>query len=306
MSRSSRKTFRRLRRNPIVRFFRTLLTLPLDMWDQVFSPENQDVRKRRKRRHLRRYALYAGLAIAVAVFIYWNFMLPSGESSAEDLKTLRSLTADQVVKRYADVSGGVEAQMNLRALFVKGHLHTPEEVLKMRIYKKAPNFLRMEYISSEGTTIQAHDGQTVWAQTLEGQIIELQNPKARERFLRDSPIQTHLLLTQVHDYPFELIGLTEVDGANCFAVEVQLPIGDTIQYFIDAQTYLERKIMTGRSDAENPTGNYMRQSQYKKINGFNVPQKLVSFEDGKWINTFYVESVSFNPGLVDSFFLKPE
>lgn len=277
------------------------------MLDQAFGQgdaERRVPRRRGRRQRLRQIGLGVVLTALLVGFFVKTFMLDVEEED-QFQANLEEMSAERIIQRYAAVSGGVEAQMGIRSLLVQGRLMSAEEVIPVRIIKKSPNLLRMEYSGTGGKTIQAHDGNTVWMQTREGQVMEMEDAVMRERFLRDAPIQTHLLLSLVNDYPVTLNGVETVDGAHCYSLSVRLPSGDELIYFIDMETYLERKVVTIPTAGQERPRLTLRQSGYEKIDGFNVPHRLTSFEGDRWRNTFYVDSVTFNAGLLDSFFAKP-
>jgi hypothetical protein len=83
-----------------------------------------------------------------------------------------------------------------------------------------------------------------------------------------------------------------------------LESGLQVDYFIDIRTYLERKsiitdLRTGRV-TESLSQDYFRES------GITVSRKVVSSENGVWVSTLELDTITFNSGVMPWMFKMPK
>ena len=102
----------------------------------------------------------------------------------------------------------------------------------------------------------------------------------------------------------EYLDTVPVDAAICHQIRVTLESGLQVDYFIDIRTCLERKsiitdLRTGRV-TESLSQDYFRES------GITVSRKVVSSENGVWVSTLELDTITFNSGVMPWMFKMPK
>ncbi|HOL72173.1 MAG TPA: hypothetical protein PLA43_01740 [Bryobacteraceae bacterium] len=232
------------------------------------------------------------------------------------------LTAEQILEKSIEASGGRKAMEELTSTVAKGileiiaphHDHDDagglvphEEPAKMlgtmELYAKAPNKrLVITNIEGVGEIRQGFDGRVGWNQTPEG-ITEITG-EALENMRREAVFNGALKWREM--YPkAELKGKEKIGGRDTYAILLTPKSGRPLIQYIDTETFL----MAGQSGTvdteQGPVAVRTEMSDYRDIgNGVKVPFRLKQVMTlGHFVIT--MTEVKANVPIDDAKFAKP-
>lgn len=232
------------------------------------------------------------------------------------------LTAEQVLEKSIEASGGRKAMEQLTSTMAKGILeiiaphhdhdqaaelvphHKPPKMLgTMEFYAKAPNKrLIVTNIEEVGESRQGFDGTVGWNWTPEG-VSEITG-QALESMRREAVFNGALKWREM--YPkVELKGKEKIGGRDAYTILLTPESGRPLTQYIDAETFL----MAGQSgmvDTEQgPVAVRTEMSDYRDIgNGVKVPFRLKQVMSlGHLVIT--MTEVKGNVAIDDAKFAKP-
>lgn len=107
------------------------------------------------------------------------------------------------------------------------------------------------------------------------------------------------------DFPAEYAGVVEVDGAACHKLVATLPLGNRVEYLIDARTFLIKTVAL----SETFKGQTFRMERewldLKPVQGILFPTRMTYPGRGNKTATAEIRKVEINPGLGDERFQVP-
>jgi hypothetical protein len=209
-------------------------------------------------------------------------------------------TATQVLDRYKQALGGVEAIQKVQSMTVRGEMERTGMAGKATfVYQAKPFKTLFKMTRPEGTeTFAGFDGKVSWTITSKGVEIDKDTPLDAVR--RDADLQYAL---HQPDYfrKLEFAGVTDFEGHRCYWLHGTTNWGKDNNQFYDVQTGL----LVGyrfEDDASKATW-IVRFEDYKNFGGPLMATKNTS-RSGDRSQTFTYESVSYAP-LDDSIFELP-
>ena len=214
--------------------------------------------------------------------------------------TAQLTTAAQVLDRYKQVLGGVEAIQKVQSITVQGKIERTGMAGKATfVYQAKPFKTLIKVKRPDGTEkISGFDGRVSWTMTSKGAEIDKETPLGAIR--RDADLQYPL---HQPDYfrKLEFAGVTDFEGHNCYWLHGTTNWGKDNNQFYDIETGL----LVGyrfEDDASKETW-IVRFDDYKNFGGPLMATKNTS-RSGDHSQTFTYESVSYEP-LGDSIFDLP-
>ncbi|MGE5569436.1 MAG: hypothetical protein ACM3S5_10420 [Rhodospirillales bacterium] len=232
------------------------------------------------------------------------------------------LTAEQILEKSIEASGGRKAMEQLTSTMAKGILeiiapqhdhdhaaelephHEPPKMLgTMEFYAKAPNKrLIITNIEGVGEIRQGFDGTVGWNLAPEG-VTEITG-EALERMRREAVFNGALKWREM--YPkVELKGKEKIGGRDAHAILLTPKSGRPLIHYIDAETFL----MAGQSGTVDTEQGHVavrtEMSDYRDIgNGVKVPFRLKQVMTmGNFVIT--MTEVKGNVAIDDAKFAKP-
>ena len=121
---------------------------------------------------------------------------------------------DQVIAKYLEVSGGLEANLKMKSRRIEGTiaLFGSEEPAKLTVIQKAPNLILTTIDGEEFTAREGSDGKTVWKSNPTEGTVELQGVEKAQK-MRDNRFHKYLDLKK--DYQTLVSkGRKTVDGKS--------------------------------------------------------------------------------------------
>ena len=209
-------------------------------------------------------------------------------------------TAAQVLDRYKQALGGVQAIQKVQSITVRGEIERTGMAGKATfVYQAKPFKTLFRVTRSDDTEVTTgFDGKVSWTITFKGVEIDKDTPLGAIR--RDADLQYAL---HQPDYfsKLELAGVTEFEGHRCYWLHGTTNWGKDNNQFYDVQTGL----LVGyrfESDATKAT-QIMLFDDYRSFGGPLIATKT-TLRSGEHSQTSSYESVSYEP-LADSVFELP-
>jgi len=212
-----------------------------------------------------------------------------------------SLTKEEVVAKAWKAMFGERADEDVRSIYLEGYFHGATVPNRMTV--KRPNLFRNEVRSG----VLVFDGKrAAWVgrePDADGgpRGPELIEPESWRHF----EVDVALVFPAFFDYPSELEGVEEVNGANAYRLRVALPLGGSVTYFVDATSFLVTRRLVdwdGGPQAElweNLVDGYL------DVDGIRYPDGYAFEGRDGWEKGTY-ENVRFNVEPEDELFAIPD
>lgn len=215
------------------------------------------------------------------------------------------LTAEQVLEKYIEATGGRAAYEKLTSSVSKGTMEIIGQNIRGTVesYAKAPTkFLLVQVIDGIGQFLQGYDGQVGWGQD---PFLGLRNLEGAElaNFKREATFHAELKWRELYD-KVELVGIQKVGDRNTYVIRLTPTIGKPVTRYFDTETFL-----LVRSDvvSETPFGTLNMESypsEYRVVEGVKIPFQLVmKAPSGEML--MKLTEVRYNVEIDDAKFVKP-
>jgi hypothetical protein len=176
--------------------------------------------------------------------------------------------------------------------------------------KKRPNLVRqvMNYPDGRRFTL-AFDGTQAWQMqsTQRKDHFELLDYDANHPFLRDAELENPLAAEVFDKRLMKYHGIVKIEGnINCHYIEVNYPDGSNSHFYIDEQTFLERKTVK-----EQPTEDGTMEvtevfpSDFRFHNGVLFSHRLIIRPANGPNSLLEIDSIRINAGVSGTFFKPP-
>ena len=220
------------------------------------------------------------------------------------LTGVQAQSIDNVLKNHFNAIGQ-EKLLEQETYMVKATISQMGMELPMEMKMKRPNKFRMEMDMQGQKMVQAYDGEKGWMiapwmspepQDLSGQQLDQAMDQAN--------IDGELYNYKEKGSAATLIGKVNVDGSPMFNIKLTDKEGNVKNYFIDAESYLVKKVKAKVSAQGQEVEVEQNLSDYKNIDGILMPMKMESkMPMGSAIIIF--ESIVFGENFDDSIFTRP-
>ena len=159
-----------------------------------------------------------------------------------------------------------------------------------------------DFSGSVFTLLQVFDGKNAWV--------------GRRGVIADKPALNYLsdldhtpLLLLEKDATFSLAEKTEIEGKPVIGIEVTLNNKKTV-FFIDRTDHTIKEIryidlFYGDSLVKETLRKRIRCLDYKKIEGFMFPSRMIYYQEGKKKMELHFQEIKFDPKVVPDIFARP-
>lgn len=225
-------------------------------------------------------SLIITIIIVVVGLGYYTFFM-SGDGQPEGDCRMEDVSVDQIIAQYMEAVGGEDVISNLRNLRIVQDFpdHAGFQIAEI----ERPNKVRLgEYV--------VFDGETAYI---------LDPPEAvPEEEYKDFEVDIAWYIPAFIDYPAEYTGtLAETEA---YTLEVELPLGAQMTYYIDKETGLITKITAEfvlyGEEQETERGF----SDYMEVDGIMYAHAF-TYEGRNGVETVTVEDIEFNLDLSGRF-----
>lgn len=225
------------------------------------------------------------------------------------LSPLLAQDAAKILKKMIKAQGGEKVLSSIKDSMMTGTMEMIQMGLtgSITMYQKEPNMMRMDAEVMGMTITQAYDGETAWMINPQTGAAEELPPETSDDMRRQALGNDALLHPEKYGITYTYKGKEKINGKDYFVLEQVFSDGFKATLYVDPDTYLVYKT---KARTTNQMGVEVEAetifSEYKKIDGVMVPQKLTIYQDGEEFMTMTITEVKFNTGLEDSFFKMPD
>lgn len=218
----------------------------------------------------------------------------------------RGMTAQRVLDRFVEVTGGAEAYRKITSTTTRGTVELKAQGIKgtMETFSKAPNLFRSsQQITGIGEMLQGYDGKVAWSKDPINGLRELdgiEKALAIRSAAFNAPIRWRELYKKA-----TLTGSKKIGGAETWVVTLTPPEGKPVVQYYDKKTGL-----MVRTDivAEGPQGTIPTEtllSDYRAVDGVKVPFRAVTKLGPAIEMELVTTEVKNNVPIDDALFAKP-
>lgn len=234
-------------------------------------------------------------------------------SEAPGKSTETKMTAAQVINKNVTARGGLKAWRAVHTLTMSGRVEAGganNESLPFSMKMKRPYMSRLEINFQGKTAMQVYNGEQGWKVRPflgrdEVESFTLAQAKAARDWQElDGPLIDYISKgTKV-----KLQGSEILEGYRAYKLLLTLKNGDQRHVWIDATSYLERKIDGEPRMLDGKLHNVsIIYSDYKKEKGLNIPHVIETVVEGsKQPHSMYIDHVAINQSMENALFSKPQ
>lgn len=175
----------------------------------------------------------------------------------------------------------------------------------MTMLAKRPNMMRREATVGGQRMVNAFDGTSLWRSMGTMPPEEAPGPQAAYS-KQDAEFDSVFVDYKTKGHAIELVGKETVAGKPAYHLKVTKKGGPAQDYYLDAETGLEKQISMTTTD---PGGNTVRVltefSDYREVDGRMVPFSIRQRVNGTVMASTTIDKVEFNVPVDDSVFRMP-
>jgi outer membrane lipoprotein-sorting protein len=213
-------------------------------------------------------------------------------------------TVDDIVAKNLAAKGGADKLKAVQTMRLTGTITARGMTAPFTISSKRPNLARQETEIQGVPMVRGFDGTTPWMMT-SGQVREITGPEAqatRDQADFDSP----LVDFRAKGNTVELVGPETVDGVKVYHLKVTTKAGQVQQYFLDAETGLERQTSVTISQNGAAATIVSTLSDYREVEGLKIPFSIKQTVNGTPATELTIEKAEFNVPLDEALFRMPK
>ena len=248
-------------------------------------------------------------------FIAFSVFIPLALVWADEVQSPAQLTAAQIVDKSVAAKGGLQSWRAVQSMSFSGKMDAGgkgKDIVQLPFVMemKRPRKMRVEIEFAKEKAVQVYDGVNGWKLRpyLGRNDVEPYTPEEMNSASMEPGLDGLLVDYSAKGNKVELVGTEKVEGRDAYKLKVTTKENQVRHVWVDSQSFLEVKIdgvprrMDGRP---RPVQVYLR--DYKQVNGLMVPYTLETVVEGfKPGHKMVIETVSVNPKLEDSHFVKPQ
>lgn len=216
-------------------------------------------------------------------------------------------TLDEILKQYYDARGGYDKIKSATTIKSTGKQTVQGIEIPFTILQKRPQQLRVEATVQSQTIIQGYDGETAWmVNPLTGSTDPQILPEEQARnIIEQADMDGSLVDYKEKGHAVELIGKEDMEGTAVYKLKVTLKNGDIRYNYLDAEYFLELKVVAKiiRQDTEIEAETFY--SDYKEVNGQMIPHAFETKRGGTTISQITIDSVEMDVDMDDAIFKMP-
>lgn len=243
------------------------------------------------------------------ISLSWIIFTVSGfaQEVAKDMPAAKkiSITAEEVLEKYVQATGGREAREKITSTLTKASLEVPGQSIRgtMEIYAKAPNkVLIVQTVEGYGEVRQGYDGQIGWGQDSSQGVRELAGVELA-RLKQEAAFHGELKWRELYQ-KVELMGTEHVGERDAYVIRFTPEVGHPVTRYYDTQTF-----WLVRTDfvQEGPQGSFPVQefaADYRDLDGVKIPFQVTAKSSAGEV-VMKITEVKNNVEMDDAKFAKP-
>ncbi len=213
----------------------------------------------------------------------------------------RAQSLSEILARY-ETASGFNNRLKINTLTSIGKMTQMGNTLQISIIQKRPNKYRFDVHLDDGRITQAFDGIQGWTYNPYAgpDTLVLEGPELAQ--IQESSDFDGILHTyRQKGFTIQLEGIVKVNSQDAWKIKIRKPTGESMNFFIDAKTYLVIKSDVGLLINRMP---YVAESffgDFRKISGMVVPYFIQS-RNGAMITETRIDTVRINEQMEDYYF----
>ena len=247
------------------------------------------------------------LAVAVALALV-PISVATAAPAAPQAAQAVEMSVDEILARYFEVMGGVDALRSINSMRMTGTLTLGEGMEAGFVNTSVrPNKNRMEFVIQGMTGIQAYDGETAWMfmPFMGQQAPEPMPADMAASVMRQADIDGPLMNYADKGHTVEVVGMADVEGTEAIELKVTMADGHVQRYYLDAEYFVPLKVVS----METMGGVEFEQSQlmsdYKEVGGLLVPLSI-QIVTPQGTQSMTADKIEINVEIDESIFSMPE
>ena len=217
-------------------------------------------------------------------------------------------TAEEVIAKYVEVTGGLEKYKSIKSMHQSGTMSIPVAGIEGTIDLKtiAPNKLAVSVeLAGAGNEMSGSNGETVWSSsTMTGDRIL--TGKEAEQTLLEADLRRIYDPASVYKL-MEVIGIEEVDGDKCYKLKVTRKSGEEQLEYYSIDTGLQTQSKITAQSPMGPVKIEVGVSDYQDVGGLKFPHKMTqTFVDQGMVIEVVMDKIELNPEFPADTFDLPE
>jgi outer membrane lipoprotein-sorting protein len=240
--------------------------------------------------------------LSVAAALAAAVVLPLRSASAQ--------TLDDIVAMNLKSKGGIEKIRATQTVRMTGTIAARDPMGQemkagMLILAKRPNLMRRETTLNGDQVVTAFDGQMFWMARGRSQPQVLPGPQSAYA-MQDAEFDSVFVDYKEKGYKIALVGKETLDGTPVYHLKVTKKSGPVQDFYLDAQTGLEKKISV-RLDTPNQQTIVVatEMSDYRDVDGRQIPFSTQQTQNNVAVSTVTLDKVEFNVPADDALFRMP-
>ena len=236
-----------------------------------------------------------------ALLIAFAFGLAAGAQETR----IPDLTAEQILQKAIDATGGAAAREKIKSVVMKGEFELAGQGVRstLEIYSKAPNKrLSVTKIEGFGEMKQGFDGQNAWVQDPQGNIRDVTGPQLT-LMQREGQFNADLKWKELYE-KVEVQGKEKVEGKDAYVLKLTPKTGPPVVRYYDAAAYL---LVRSDLSVNTPQGEFTLKSvlsDYRDVDGAKMPFQMTQQMPMGTMTTRITEAKTNLP-IDDQVFAKP-
>ena len=218
---------------------------------------------------------------------------------------VQAQTLEEVIAKNLKSKGGLDKIRATTSVKMTGKVAANGKDVTMTIWAKRPNLMRREYMIDGQNMVNAFDGTTLWMSAGTAPPAALPGPQAAYA-KQESEFDSVFVDYKEKGHAMELVGKEKVNGKDAYRLKVQKKGGPPQDYYLDADTGLEMKISTNVDQGGMPTVIVTEMSDYRDVDGRQVPFNTRQLLNGKVMASIALDKVEFNVPVDESVFRMPK
>jgi outer membrane lipoprotein-sorting protein len=220
----------------------------------------------------------------------------------------RAQTVDEIIAKNLESRGGLEKWKSIQSMKVTGTIDSGGRAIGLTAWSKRPNLSRQEMVFQGQQMVQAFDGTHVWVLAPGAADNKPQEIKGAQADLARAQAEFDSVLIDYKEKgnKVELVGKESDEGHDVYHLRVTRKGGDVQNYYLDADTGIERKITSTLKGPNRETATATIEfGDFRDVDGLKAPFSIKNVIDGKLISQVTVSKVEFNVPIADSLFQMP-
>ncbi|MBD2699808.1 outer membrane lipoprotein-sorting protein [Spirosoma sp. BT702] len=213
-------------------------------------------------------------------------------------------TVDEIVDKHVAALGGKDKLSGVKSVYTERSLSVQGMDIPTKSTVVVGKAMRTESSVMGNSMVQVVDGSTGWMirpamMGGSGDPEEMPADQVKQQMGQLDPFGP-LVNYQEKGNKIELVGKEKVDGKDAYHLKVTTKEGQTVEEFVDADTYLISKIKM----AMNGQTGEISLSNYKEKDGIKFPNTM-EMNSPQGALTFTTEKITINGPVDEAIFKKP-